>query len=187
MATQDPCPDKAQGCAREKAVKHRHLVAGDAMVLVACGLQPGPAPHPSGTVAPSVPGSPGISCTNMPPIYHPKRLQVLQACISFEGVVLADLHEQDGDRHLWIKPDIGYESYLNPSNTYHGKRALVAEIVPQCAKEPANEEAAAACPSSPIQPPEVGAHVEVTGRYVIDTIHGWAEVHPVASVKVLTP
>jgi len=122
----------------------------------------------------------------MPPVYHPARLKLLQPCVTFRGTVLADLHERDGDRHLWLAPDPGYEKFLNAANVYKGHKALVAEIVPACTSEPANETAAAACPASKLGTPVAGSHLEITGRWVEDLNHGsWREVHPVASLKVL--
>lgn len=96
--------------------------------------------------------------------------------------MIADLHERDGDRHLWIEPDAGYEGLLNAANLYNGHKALVAEIVPACTSQPADEAAASHCPASKIAAPAVGAHVVITGPHVLDTVHGWQEIHPVASL-----
>src|SRR5215472_16581935 len=153
-------------------------------LLTACSTPFGPPPLPTPSLL--KPSAEADACANLPPVYHPARLKRQSpSCINYQGVILADLSEKDGDRHLWIAPDLGYLSYLNELNVYHNQKALVAEIVPACTKEPASEEAAAQCPKSSIEPPAEGAHVEVTGAYVLDTAHGWLEVHPVAKIKIL--
>ena len=147
-----------------------------------------PSPTPSPTTSPSHSPSPSptaMNCANVPPVYHPARLQLLDACATFKGLVIADLHELDGDRHLWIEPDAGYEGLLNAANDYHGHKALVAEIVPACTTQPATAAAASHCPASKIPAPAVGAHIQITGPHVLDTNHGWNEIHPVASLVML--
>jgi hypothetical protein len=32
--------------------------------------------------------------------------------------------------------------------------------------------------------PPVGAHAQVTGSYVLDTNHGWMEIHPISVIDV---
>lgn len=151
------------------------------LLTAACSLPGDPAPSP--TTGPTT--CERLSDQLVPPVYHPQRLQLLEPCVLYRGVVIANLHEQDGDRHLWIAPDPDYERFLNPANVYHGRKALVAEIVPACITEPADEAAAARCPRSTLSPPPSGSHVEITGPWVLDTHHGWDEIHPVASIKIL--
>jgi hypothetical protein len=103
----------------------------------------------------------------------------------YRGTVLAVIHEQDGDYHLWVKPDARYGALLNSSNVYHGTPALVLEIVPECINTPPDSTTASECPPSKITPPKVGDHVEVSGPWVLDTVHGWNELHPVTALRVL--
>jgi len=162
------------------------LIPVGALLLLACGSPVPPSPSPKASPTTTASASPSaLSCANVPPVYHPARLKLLDACATFKGLVIADLHELDGDRHLWIEPDAGYEGLLNAANDYHGHKALVAEIVPACTTEPASAAAAARCPASKIPGPAVGAHVLVTGPHVLDTNHGWNEIHPVASLQLL--
>jgi hypothetical protein len=160
------------------------------LALLACGTPPSPAtsPSPTGTATPTakptVPGPVPI-CTAVPPVYHPARLRLLGKCEVFRGIVVANLHETDGDHHLWISPDPGYEHFLNAANTLHGSKALVAEIVPACTTPPASSAAAAMCPPSRIAEPTVRQHVEITGPWVVDTVHAWQEIHPVLTLMVL--
>lgn len=154
----------------------------------ACGSTTPPAPRPSPGVSPAASPSTTAapaSCGNASPVYHPQRLRLLDACITFHGTVLANLSENDGDHHLWIAPDPGYERYLNAANVYHGQRAIVAEIVPACTTEPADSAAAVRCPASTLHPPAAGQRVQVIGPHVLDTVHGWQEVHPVTSIAAI--
>jgi hypothetical protein len=41
------------------------------------------------------------------------------------------------------------------------------------------------CTGANIVNPQVSAQVEVVGPYVLDANHGWMEIHPVWSVKLL--
>jgi hypothetical protein len=170
----------------------KSIVLLAALLLAACG-SPSPVPgvSPSATAsATAVPTAPATStpaptCAPGPPVYHPARLTLLAKCIAFQGIVVAVLHETDGDHHLWISPDPGYEKYLNAANLLHGVPALVAEIVPACTSPPADSHAAAMCPASALSEPAVRAHIEVMGPWVLDTIHGWNEAHPVVAERTL--
>jgi hypothetical protein len=165
---------------------YRSLLVGlAALALVACG-GPGPAPTPSSspTTIPST-SPPAPACAKPAPVYHPTRLALRGICQLYQGVVLEVLNEADGDHHIWISPDPGYEHFLNSMNRIHGQPALVAEIVPACTTEPADSSAAARCPASALQEPKVGDHLYVQGPWVTDTIHGWNEIHPVTNLQEL--
>jgi len=132
-------------------------------------------------VQPTPTGSPTCDLGAVQRLYHPYRFTVY-GCAEFTGTVLAVLHEPDGDWHIWAAPDPGYEGLLNQANVYHGRRALVLEIVPACASAPLDSHAAAQCPPSPIAAPAVAAHIRASGPWVLDVPHGWAEIHPVESL-----
>jgi hypothetical protein len=158
--------------------------------LVGCGPLPGPAPSASPSILRTPTPLPSATstqaCNGASLVYHPYRLRALGACALYRGTVIANLHETDGDHHLWVAPDPGYDGYLAPANLYHGVPALVAEIVPACTTEPADSAAAARCPASTLHEPAVREHVEIVGPWVADTLHGdWHELHPVVSIRVL--
>jgi hypothetical protein len=164
-------------------MKRLFLALVPMLVLVGCtGPAPTPTPKPSPsashTVTPSASASP-VTCVKPPPVYHPTRLAIKSTCVEAQGVVLAVLHETDGDYHIWLSLDPAYTRLLNSMNLYHGQPALVAEIVPACATEPASSSAAAQCPASTLKEPAVGDHISVRGPWVTDTIHGWNELHPI--------
>jgi len=163
------------------------------------------APTVDGTVA--KPGSgraPGASaCRSGDPlanVYHPNRLQVVQSCTTVSGTVESVRHEDDGDIHFDLALDTPYAHLLTAANTTYQHGWLVVEIVP--ADEPG------CTPGSPPKPasgsynygictgadesaPAIGAHVYVTGPYVLDNDHSrWAEIHPawaISSTLTSTP
>lgn len=147
----------------------------------------------SGTSAPMTPpeAAAGSGCRSGNPladVYHPDRLQVVTPCAQVSGVVETVRHEDDGDYHFDIALDPPDASYVNPENAKYQDGWLVAEIVPAdepgCTPGRAPRPASGTydygiCTGADLGVPTVGSHVTVTGPYVIDHVHGWAEVHPV--------
>lgn len=158
--------------------------------------------EPSGTPAPSAPASDAPApATPMPSrpaptprtalacaptdqeryVYHPSRLEVLEACIRVTGTVAAIRHEADGDLHILVALDPSDRRLLRPANQGEELGDLVVE--PVCVRGVTQADAVAVCASDP-DPlpgpfPVVGQHVWMEGRYVLDLEHGgWAELHP---------
>jgi hypothetical protein len=97
-------------------------------------------------------------------VYHPQRLQVKSRCRVAIGTVREVKFEAyDGDVHIDLRPDPGYEGLLSDGNERVGGN-LVVEIIPQ--------------DRSRVAVPTEGARVEVVGPWVSDTQHGWNEIHP---------
>ncbi len=74
---------------------------------------------------------------------------------------------------------------LTPANFAQQHGLMVVE--PVCQTTPTFPSAISACSGfqQNIQIPPNGAHVIVTGSYVLDNEHGgWAEIHPVTSIVV---
>ncbi|MCA1708419.1 MAG: hypothetical protein LC808_36130 [Actinobacteria bacterium] len=71
----------------------------------------------------------------------------------------------DGDTHLELSPDEGYERFLDRGN----KGALVVEVVP----------------GQHFPEFEVGDHLKIFGSWVFDTHNDWNEFHPVWSIEFL--
>jgi hypothetical protein len=111
---------------------------------------------------------------------------VLDLCKHAEGVVVDVALEEDGDYHLWFRPDPGYEYLLNAENHFQAQPAMLAEITPECpsSTNPPDARAAARCPKSKLPIPAIGQHIAVDGPWVLDTDHGWREVHPVDSIRI---
>lgn len=127
-------------------------------------------------------------------VYHPWRLEVIKDQMTATGTVMVVRHEEDGDYHFNLKLPKSEAGLLNERNYSGEGGGLVCEIVP------ADE---ADCPvgqaprpthgnynygrgtGRDLQPPAVGQVVAVTGPYVLDTDHGWMEIHPVAAIHML--
>lgn len=135
--------------------------------------------------AQNAPQSPAATCdaSLWNHVYNPARLQQLAPCLAVTGVIDESDVDADGDQHFLLRLDAGQESLVNKRNAKKKGGELVLEIV--CANPTKMKKARSACAnySNPIPIPPVGAHVRVTGTYVIDTHNGWAEIHPVSSVQ----
>ncbi len=120
-------------------------------------------------------------------VWQPDRLRVLKPCQQAAGVVIQVIEEPDGDRHVWLHVDAGYEFLLNSENHFQGQPALVAEITPDCPLEtnPPDANSAARCPASHLKIPRPRDHIVIFGPWVLDTNHGWNEIHPVDSIVQL--
>jgi hypothetical protein len=97
-------------------------------------------------------------------VYHSQRLIVKSRCRIAVGTVRkVKFEEYDGDVHIDLRPDPGYEKLLSDGNARVGGN-LVVEIIPQ--------------DRSRVAVPEEGARIEVVGPWAEDTEHGWNEIHP---------
>lgn len=118
-------------------------------------------------------------------VYNPARLRQVAKCITATGVVDESAVDDDGDQHFLLKLDAGQDGLLKKKNKTKKNGDLVVEIV--CANRVILKKAKAACKgySNQIASPAIGAHVRVTGSYVIDTHNGWAEIHPVSRIDLI--
>lgn len=93
--------------------------------------------------------------------------------------------EADGDWHIQLRLDPGQEGLLNAKNISDQAGSLVLEIV--CANTVTQADAVSACASyqNTVPVPQVGARILAVGAHVLDTAHGWNEIHPVWSITVL--
>ncbi len=112
-------------------------------------------------------------------VWGPQRLRVLSTCVTVSGTVEALTPTSgpavDGDYGIDVKVDAGYEWTLSLSSYVLNDGNLHVEVVPS--------DQAAVLGNLTLVP---GAHVQVTGAWVLDTDHGWtSEIHPAWSVVVL--
>jgi hypothetical protein len=131
---------------------------------------------------------PASGCRAGPPeagVYQPDRLQVIDPCKHAEGVVVDVAAEDDGDYHVWFTPDSAYAYLMNSENHFQGRPSMLGEITPSCPSSPPDGAAAAKCPKSQLHIPALGDHIAIDGPWVLDTNHGWREIHPVDSISVL--
>jgi hypothetical protein len=106
-------------------------------------------------------------------VYHPQRLVVLSPCKKAAGVVMHVKHEGgagDGDLHIQLKLDAAYASLKNATNDADQGGNLVVEFMPR--------------DGGHLPRPLVGQHLVLRGAWVLDTQHGWREIHPVWRVTV---
>ena len=125
-------------------------------------------------------GSAGCDATLWHAVYHPQRLEIIEACKTVEGVIDRVLREGDGDLH--IRLDVEDKSLLNARNVSGQHGMLVLE--PICQKKVTQADAIEACLNyaGPFFEVRAGMRVRVTGAYVLDHEHGWMEIHPVTSL-----
>ncbi len=112
-------------------------------------------------------------------VWGPQRLRVLSTCVTVRGTI-QDLEPTsgpavDGDYSLDIKPDPGYAWTLSLGSYVLNGGNLHVEVVPS--------DQAMVLGNVTLTP---GAHIQVTGVWVLDTDHGWfSEIHPAWSVVIL--
>jgi hypothetical protein len=131
-------------------------------------------------------------------VYHAYRLHVVRNCITVTGTVAYRSREDDGDIHVNLSLPSGEANLLNQANIADEHDNLVTEIVP--ADQPgctpgqpptlpptaytSSSYSYGICTGADIATPPLDAQVAVTGPYVLDTDHGWMEIHPVWSITV---
>jgi hypothetical protein len=148
----------------------------------------------SGAVSPiAIPSSPASSSPSLVPppvaciptdqdryVYHPARLQVVAACLRVTGVVAEIRTEADGDLHILLALDAAFADLLTPGNQGVERGDMVVE--PICVRSVSQTDAIEPCAADPdpmTAMPNVGDHVWMEGRYVLDLEHdSWAELHP---------
>jgi len=116
-------------------------------------------------------------------VYNPKRLVVNDSLITVTGTIITKRREPDGDSHINLLLDKGYEYLLNSHNIERQKGCLVCE--PVCVYKATQKDAIDAVNgyTNDIKIPKVGTHVKMTGSYILDKQHGWMEIHPVLSIE----
>jgi hypothetical protein len=96
-------------------------------------------------------------------VYDPQRFTLLNSCQTVSGTVAEVLTNVDGDYHVLLKVDPGYETLLSTAN----QGQLVTELMPRDLGR--------------LPVPKVGDHLTLVGAHVIDHPHGWSEIHPIWS------
>lgn len=153
--------------------------------------------------APSQPTRPTKGCRSGDPlanVYHPYRLLVKSECMTVTGTVAYIRHEDDGDVHLDLSLPASESHLLDQANYSDEDGQLVTEIVPAdqpgCSpgqppplpptayRSPSYDYGL--CTGADVPTPPLGSEVSVTGPYVLDSDHGWMEIHPVWAVTVLS-
>lgn len=118
-------------------------------------------------------------------VYKPNRLKIIKPCATVHGVIVAIKKQPDGDLHILVRPDKRYLRLLNAVNISAQKGALVVE--PICEGPISQNSVGHICDGyqSALAIPKPLTHVSVTGPLVLDTQHGWVEIHPLNSIRRL--
>ncbi|TAK57568.1 MAG: nuclear transport factor 2 family protein [Dehalococcoidia bacterium] len=110
-------------------------------------------------------------------VYLPSRLKVLDACVTVEGLVreVEEPAAGEGDGDLSFNVELTGDDLrlINDGNRKNMHGWLHMEIVP--------------LDQPNVRTPQVGERVRVTGPWVLDTVHGHNEIHPVWHLEVLAP
>lgn len=108
-------------------------------------------------------------------VYLPSRLDVLNPCVTIEGVVLyverPEAGEGDGDISFDVALAGDDQRLLNDDNRRNTHGGLHLEIVP--------------ADQDRLPLPKVGQRIRAQGPWVLDTVHGHNEIHPVWSLHVI--
>jgi hypothetical protein len=118
-------------------------------------------------------------------VYLPKRLIILDRCVTVRGVVVEARYVLDGDAIVYLRLDPEYAHFSNQKNYEElGKDILELEIV---CRHPVFRFFVLRCWTcrSKIVVPRIGDHIEADGFYVEDTRHQHRELHPVTRVTLL--
>lgn len=155
-------------------------------------------------IAPVKVPTPSCDPTLWDHVWNSSRLVVINNCTSVTGTIISSFQVNDGDQHIQLFLDKQYIQLLNTKNVELQLSSLVIE--PICSHDPTvvnnstlldagialadgkvDEDAINACKGfvSNVYIPKVGERVRITGAYVLDTLHGWMEIHPVSKIEVL--
>lgn len=156
------------------------MIASGRLLLIVMLLGAAACAAPSATTRPGLPANaqPCAPGDQDPHVYRPARLQVIAPCLRVTGTVLSSSVETDGDIHFNVRLDDAYRGLLVAGNDFEDG-ALIIE--PVCQIPPLATDAIRVCAAdrTPVDPPPVGQHVFLEGRYVLDLQHhAWAELHP---------
>jgi hypothetical protein len=150
-----------------------------APVATAAPYRPAPSsPAPTHKAAAS-----GCDASLWAHVYHPYRLHVVNPCETATGTVDHVKREPDGDLHIDLA--VSDAALVNSVNVADQHGDLVVEAI--CVGTVTQADAVDACRGiiSHVTVPSAGDRVNVTGSYVLDADHGWMEIHPATSIKIL--
>ncbi|HEY3885059.1 MAG TPA: hypothetical protein VGL62_07620 [Vicinamibacterales bacterium] len=135
-------------------------------------------PSAASTAAGSAPSCDASLWTH---VYEPSRLTVLNPCLTVTGTIENAPHvSDDGDLDFHFVPDAPFQNLLNSNSNGHLHVEAICQGPIQSDTPQASQSCGAYKNSVAIAPP--GTHASVTGPYVLDTNHGWTEIHPVTSI-----
>jgi len=128
------------------------------------------------------------------------RLRVIDRCKTVTGTIVWMKGEGDGDIHIRLLLDTQFKNLLNAKNRKKLPKGQGGHLVvePICQKEPTEGSAVKQKPCVNFRQSlpslaqiranirkKKGTRVEVTGAFVTDAEHGWNEIHPVTTLKLI--
>jgi len=118
-------------------------------------------------------------------VWEPSRLIVMDQCRTVTGTV-TDMHgNDDGDFDIRLAVDPQFANMPNAQNAAQLNGHLQLEAI--CQAPIVTTDGMQACGSfrGNVLLPAVGQHISATGTYVLDTNHGWMELHPLTAIRIL--
>jgi hypothetical protein len=115
-------------------------------------------------------------------VYNPGRLEVVDRCVTVTGTVAKVTKEEGGDYAIHIALDKNYENLLNNQNFERQDGNLIVRAI--CQHKDREKKQECNNLSLTMEIPAKGAHVKVTGSYVLNrtTVGAWAEIYPATSI-----
>jgi hypothetical protein len=146
---------------------------------------------PTVTPPPSAPWGTGCDPRFERHTYRPLRLVRLKDCVTVTGTVVRIKQEPDGDAHIQFRLDLAFQWLMNAANRDPSNAITRGFLIiePDCVAGPVFQADAQGPCAGAIPPPgypllAVGAHLQISGPWVLDTGHGHNEIHPVERVAL---
>jgi len=133
-------------------------------------------------VAPPPTANPQCDASLWPHMHDVQRIKIVTGCQTVTGVIATVGSSDDGDIDMQLTLDSGFGNLLNNGNITKLNGNLQIEAICQAPVHPDVPDAQRTCAnfSGTVPIPAVGTHVRVTGVYVLDSDHGWMEIHPIS-------
>jgi len=118
-------------------------------------------------------------------VWGSERLKVYDICKTVSGVIEDSKADADGDQHMLLRLDKGYEKFINKRNVKKSNGCLVIEAI--CVNNITKTKAVKPCEGyvNNVTLPSIGDPVTVTGSYVKDLHKRWMEIHPITKLTII--
>jgi len=117
-----------------------------------------------------------------PHMHDVQRIHIVTPCVTVTGTIATVGSSDDGDIDMQLTLDSGFGNLLNSGNTSKLNGNLQTEAICQAPVHPDVPDAQRTCANfnGTVPIPAVGTHVRITGVHVLDSDHGWMEIHPIS-------
>jgi hypothetical protein len=119
-----------------------------------------------------------------PHMHDVQRIKIVKPCQTVSGVIATVGTSDDGDIDMQLTLDAGFGNLLNSANISKLNGNLQIEAICQARVHDDVPDALRTCANftGTVPIPALGTHVQVTGVYVLDSDHGWMEIHPISAL-----